>query len=80
MKVYHVTQLPPQRLSEASRSLIVQTEVAEQAELGGLRIVSRDHLNHFQPQELSEKLTGYFGGELSTQWYNFVLLFYFARS
>jgi hypothetical protein len=51
--------------------LIVQIEVAKRAELGRRRrrrIVSRDHPKPFQPQELSVKLTGYFGGELSTQW------------
>ena len=77
MKAYRVTQFPPQHLSEASRSLIVQAEVAKQAELGRRQIVSRDHPNPFQLQELSVKLTGYFGGELSTQWYNFVLYFIF---
>ena len=74
-KDYQVIRLLLQRLSEASMSSIVQTEVAKRAELGRSRTI---YLSPFQPRGLSVKLTGYFEGELSTQWSDDDVSFYFA--
>ena len=72
MKGYQLTQLPVQLLSEALRSLTVQTEVAKRAELGQRQIIPWDRLI-FQPPELSVKLIGYFEGEPFTRWYDAIL-------